>query len=179
MKIDVLTLFRMGLIGAAHGWGQNGLSSKNLSHISYNNEIWHSLPHLLSLQKYINHVAYPLRSADISIFSTEISSFCYIKKLKFKLHFNTWFLILVTLFQSLKLVLWNMVAILMMPAKLANAGLWRNRFFPWRRQQKSKLSPGSYYIADVVMWPKSIINSIFLGIWPEKPFFEGALVQVQ
>ena len=101
MKIDVLTLFRMGLIGAAHGWGQNGLSSKNLSHISYNNEIWHSLPHLLSLQKYINHVAYPLRSADISIFSTEISSFCYIKKLKFKLHFNTWFLIPVILCFSL------------------------------------------------------------------------------
>ena len=126
MKIDVLTLFRMGLIGAAHGWGQNGLSSKNLSHISYNNEIWHSLPHLQSLQKYVNHVAYPLRSAYISIFSTEISSFCYIKKLKFKLRFNTWFLIPVTLFQS---VLWNMVAFLMMPAKLANADLLKIQVF--------------------------------------------------
>ena len=43
-----LTLFRMGFFGAAHGWwgggGPNGPLAKNLSHISYNCETWHSYP---------------------------------------------------------------------------------------------------------------------------------------
>ena len=42
-----LTLFRMGFFGAAHGWwggGQKGPLAKNLSHISYNCETWHSYP---------------------------------------------------------------------------------------------------------------------------------------
>ena len=38
-----LTLFRMGLFGAAHGCGdQKGPLSYNLSHISYNDETWHT-----------------------------------------------------------------------------------------------------------------------------------------
>ena len=39
------------------------------------------IPYLKKIQKYINHVTHPLSSADISIFWTEISNFCYIKKL--------------------------------------------------------------------------------------------------
>ena len=43
----LLTLFRMGSFGAAHGWrGEGGVKKaplpKNLSHISYNDETWHS-----------------------------------------------------------------------------------------------------------------------------------------
>ena len=37
----------------------------------------------------INHVTHPLSFADISIFSPKIGNFCYIKKCKYRLHFNT------------------------------------------------------------------------------------------
>ena len=39
----VLTLFWMGLFGAAHGWGGGETAlAKNLSDISYYNETWHT-----------------------------------------------------------------------------------------------------------------------------------------
>ena len=50
----------------------------------------------------MNHVTDLLSSADISIFSPEITKFCYIKKYTYRLHFNTQFLILLTLFWVLK-----------------------------------------------------------------------------
>ena len=66
------------------------------------------------------------------------------------------------IFESLKIGLINMVAILMMPAKMSGQDLfkiksfgkrlWRHSFCPWRHQQD--LSWGSSYIADVVIWPK-------------------------
>ena len=40
-------------------------------------------------KKCINHVTHSLSSADISIFSPEISKFCYIKKHTYKLDFDT------------------------------------------------------------------------------------------
>ena len=54
---------------------------ENLSHISYNDETWHNytLPKE-DPKKYMNHVTQPLSSADISIFSPEISKFFYIRK---------------------------------------------------------------------------------------------------
>ena len=39
-------------------------------------------------KKHINQVAYPLISADISIFSLDISNFYYIKKYRYRFHFN-------------------------------------------------------------------------------------------
>ena len=36
----------------------------------------------------MNYVAHPVNSADISIFSPEISKFCYIKKYKYRLRFD-------------------------------------------------------------------------------------------
>ena len=47
------------------------------------------IPYLKKIQKFINHVTYPLSSADISIFAREISKFSYIKKCRYRLHFNT------------------------------------------------------------------------------------------
>ena len=35
-----------------------------------------------------SRVIYPFNSADISIFSTEISKFCYIKKNRYRLNFD-------------------------------------------------------------------------------------------
>ena len=71
----------------------------------------------------MNHMPHTMRSADISIFSLEISKFCYIKKYRYRLHFDTKFLILLTFFESLKIVLINMVTIFMMSAKMTTLGL--------------------------------------------------------
>ena len=70
-----------------------------------------------------------MSSADISVFSPEINSFCYIKKYRHRLHFNALFLILLTFFEFLKVVLINMVAILMMSVKLATLGLLKMKVF--------------------------------------------------
>ena len=59
---------------------------------------------------------------DIGIFSPEINNLRYIKKYTYRLHFNAKFLILLTFFESLKVVLINVVAILMMSAKFAALG---------------------------------------------------------
>ena len=43
-KLTFLTLFRMGLFGAAHKWGGGAKRSplSKICHISYNDETWHS-----------------------------------------------------------------------------------------------------------------------------------------
>ena len=46
------------------------------------------IPYPKKIQKYMNHVTHPLSSADISIFSPEISKFCYIKKYRYRLYFD-------------------------------------------------------------------------------------------
>ena len=73
---------------------------------------------LKKIQK-IYHETHPLGSAEIIIFSPKICNFCYIKKYRYRLHINTKFLI----FLTLKVVLINIVAILMMSAKLSTLGL--------------------------------------------------------
>ena len=55
-------------------------------------------------------------------FLLEISTLCYIKKYRFRLHFDALFQILLSFFESLKIVLINMVIILMMSAKMAALG---------------------------------------------------------
>ena len=66
-------------------------------------------------------MTHPFSSSEISIFSPKISNFCYIKMCRYRLHFNIQFLILLTFFESLKVVLIKLVAILAakMSAKLA------------------------------------------------------------
>ena len=87
------------------------------------------IPYLKKVRKNINHVTQLRSYADISIFSTEICIFCYIKKYKYRLHFNVYFLILLTFLESLKVVLINLVAILMMSAKLVTLDLLKKQAF--------------------------------------------------
>ena len=47
------------------------------------------MSYLKKIQKANNHVTQCFYSADISIFSPEISKFCYIKKYRYRMHFNT------------------------------------------------------------------------------------------
>ena len=77
----------------------------------------------------MNHVAHPLSSADISIFSPEISKFCYTKKCWYRFHFDTLFLILLTFFEYLNIVLINMITILMMSAKMVTLGFIKINVF--------------------------------------------------
>ena len=63
-------------------------SLKSVAHILQ----WWNLAQLYLTQrrskKYMNHVTHPLSSAGISIFSPEISKFCYIKKYRYRLEFD-------------------------------------------------------------------------------------------
>ena len=68
-------------------------------------------------------MTHPLSSADISIFIPEISKVCYIKKYRYRLDFDTYFLIHLTFPGSLTIVLINVVTILMMYAKMATLSL--------------------------------------------------------
>ena len=77
----------------------------------------------------MNHVTHPIASADISIFSPEISKFCYYKKYRYRLHFDTQFLILLRFLESVKIALKNRVTILMMSEKMATPGLPKIKFF--------------------------------------------------
>ena len=127
----LLSLFRMGFFGAAHGWGATKRSP--LPKICHKYAIVMKLgtiiPYLKMAQKYMNHVTHPVNSADISIFSPEISKFCYIRKYRYRLHFNTEFLILLTFIESLKIFLINMVTILMISAKMAIPDLRKIKVF--------------------------------------------------
>ena len=62
LGITLLILFRMGLFGTTHGWGE-GRQKGSLTR--------------------------PLSSADVSIFSPEISKFWCIKKYRYTFHFDT------------------------------------------------------------------------------------------
>ena len=126
----IINLFRMGIFGAAHGWGGGGpqkgpprfpkICHTNPAMVKLGNHTlpkedpkniwitWHKKSYekeknekeknrkkkkkKKKKQKLIikkNNNIYPLSSADISIFSPEISKFCYIKKYRYRLYFGT------------------------------------------------------------------------------------------
>ena len=117
----------------------------------------------------MNLVTHPLSSADVSIFSLEIRKICCIVKYRYRSHFDTKFLTLLTSFELLKIVLTNMVKILMMSTKIATLDLPKIKIF-WNKGYEviisiynitSKiLSRDSNYIVDLVMWPKFGNSSI-------------------
>ena len=102
-------------------------------------------------------------------FSSEINKFCYIRKCRYRLHFGTYFLILLIFLESLKIFLINIVAILMMSAKLVTPGFlkikaFRNKDYDVMIPQYDFISKillsDSNYIIDVVMWLKFGNSSI-------------------
>ena len=62
-------------------------------------------------------------------FHQKSATFVISRNTNIDMHFNTEFLILLTLFESFKVVLMNMVAILMMSVKLATLVLLKIRVF--------------------------------------------------
>ena len=130
------------------------------------------IPYLKKIQKIYKSCDTPLEFCWHQHFLTEISKFCYIKKYRYRLYFDTsWnyssmdalFLILLTFFESWKKFLINMVTILMMSAKVATPGLLKIKVF-WNKgcdviifvyDVIKKLSRDSNYIVNVVMWLNS------------------------
>ena len=140
----------------------------------------------------MNYVAHSLRSADISIFSPVVTSrntdidrfFIIFKNISNSFNF----------FESLKVVLINVVEILIISAKLATLGLLKIKVF-WNIDYdliisvhdvtNKILSHNSNYNEDVVMWPKFGNSSIFMreiiiistlkGFDQKSQFFRGAL----
>ena len=114
-------------------------------------------------------MAQPLSSADINIFLPEISIFLLYQEIKYRLQFNAAFLILLTVFESLKVFVITVAAILMMSAKLATLGYLKTKVF-WNKGYdimifvndvtSKMLFLKSNYIVHVVMWPKFGNSSI-------------------
>ena len=121
------------------------------------------IPYLKKIQKYLNHVAHFLSIADMIIFSPEISSFCYIKKCRCRLHFNTLFSIISSFFELLKVFLINIVVILMISEKLATPGLLEIKVF------RSKGHDVIVYVYDVIGKILSCdLNHIVVAVkWPK------------
>ena len=85
---------------------------------------------------YLRKILKKYRSCDTFIefcyhqhFLFEISKFCYIKKYRYRLHFDKELLIILTFFEYLKIVVINMVTIFMIPAKMATLGLLKIKVF--------------------------------------------------
>ena len=173
----------MGLL--TDGGGQKGSLLKSATHILH----WWNLAQLYLTQKrskkYMNPVTNPLSSAEINIFSPEISKSSYIKKYRYRLHFGTFlFFCFSWVFKD---VFNNLVITLMISAKMATSDLlkitvfWNKGYYiiiPVDDVTYKMLSRDSNYVVDMFMWPKfgnSIISMreviTTLRIWPEKPLF--------
>ena len=70
-----------------------------------------------------------LSIADINVFSLETIKFYYIKKYRCGLHVDTWFLIRLSYFEFLKIVLIKMVGISMLSAKMTTLGIFKIKVF--------------------------------------------------
>ena len=131
-------------------------------------------------KKCINHVKHRLSSADISMFSLEINKFCYIKKHRYRMHFDKWFLAILTFFEALKIILISMVITFMISAEITTPGLLKLNVF-WNKGYDFIISVNdirnkilwlnSNYIAEGVTWPKfdnstvAMREVIIVSIW--------------
>ena len=119
--LQAVTLIRMSLFWAAHGWVAK---SPNLLHTFHNVETWHSytLPKEDSENIQITRHT-PRVLLILAFFSPEISNFCNIGKYRPTFHFNTQVLILLIFSESLRIISIIEILILMMSAKVATPGL--------------------------------------------------------
>ena len=150
------------------------------------------ISYLNKSKKYMNHVTHPLGSADISIFSPKITKFCYIKKYRYRLHFDAQFLIFLTFIESLKIVLINVVTILMMSAKMATPAFRKIKVF-WKTFYdiiiSTRTSPTKYYsviqiilkmwscdqslVTLAFLWEKLSQPQVYKDLTRKTAFFEG------
>ena len=163
-------LLRVGIFGAAHGWGDKKASLPNVCHTyPAMKKLSKVIPYLKKIQKYINHVTHPLSSADISIFHRKSANFAISINTDIDCNLKHNFQFFFTSFESLKTALINMVTILMMSAKMATPDLlkiqviWNkgcDLIFSVHDVNSEIISRNSIYIIDVVMLPKFGNSSI-------------------
>ena len=128
------------------------------------------IPYLKKIQKTHKSHDTPLESADISILHRKSADFSVSRNTDIDCILKQ-FLTLSTVFESLKIVLINMVTILMMSTKIATLGLLEIWVF-WNKGYdviifahivtSKKLSRDSNCFVDVVMWPKFVNSSIYI-----------------
>ena len=79
----------MGLLGAAHGCaGKTAHHHKNLSLLSYSDDLDTVTPYLMKIQKLYESRDTALEFFWHKHFLLEVSKFCYIKKYRYILHFD-------------------------------------------------------------------------------------------
>ena len=156
----------MCLFEAAHGRGPLSTKGPPLPKIRYTYPTMMKLgtviPNLKKIVKIYKYMTHPLTSAGISIFLPEIRNICCIKKYNYRLHHNTYFLIILTLFEPLKIFLINIVAVLMMSSlaimRLPLIKVFWHRGYDFiisvRNGYNKILLRDSNYNVDMVMWPK-------------------------
>ena len=115
--ISALILFRMDPFGVAHRWKGNQKALLptphpptptaicHMSHLPYNDETWYSCTLPERESKTYKRETNALSCSDSSIFSSDARKLCYIRKYRYRLHFGTKFLILLIVFDSLKILL--------------------------------------------------------------------------
>ena len=153
----------MGLFRAAYGWeGKGAKKPPSLKSVTYVLQEWNLAQLYFTWRrskKYVNHVTHPLSSADFRIFLLEISKFCYFKKYRYRLYFDTLFLIFLTFFESWKIFLINMFIILMMSAKMATLGLLKKKVMTsWFLSMTS--STQIYHVTQIILYMLSRDQSL-------------------
>ena len=112
--------------------------------------IYLTMMKLATVTTYLKKIQKVYESRDIPLafhwhqqFSTEISKVCYIKKYRYRLHFDIWFLILLNFLECLKIFLINMVTILTMSARMSTLAILRleesDFFSQWTREMRGKM----------------------------------------
>ena len=86
----ILTLFKMGFFGAAHGWERRTSLPQIYPAYPTMMKLSKVVPYLKKIQKKNkSQVTHCLNSPDISIFLPKISKLCCVKKYRYRLPFDT------------------------------------------------------------------------------------------
>ena len=137
------------IFGTAHGWG----AKRSPLH-----KICHTYPTMMKLGTvipYLQKIEKIYKSSDThpelywhQHFFTGNQQILLHEEYRYRLHFDTWFLVLLTFLESLKIFLINMVVILITSAKIATPGLLEITVF-WNTVHtdliQSMTSPTKFY----------------------------------
>ena len=90
-KFECFNSIQGGLFWGCSRMGQGQKGAHSLKFVKHILQWWNVAQLYLTWRKsknYMKHVTQPVNSADISIFSPEISKFCHIKRYRYRPHFD-------------------------------------------------------------------------------------------
>ena len=89
LRTPILTQFREGFIGAAHGGGSKKSPLSKICHTYLTMmKLGTVIPYLKKIQKTYKSSGASLESCRYKYFSPKINNFCYINKYRYRSHFN-------------------------------------------------------------------------------------------